>query len=272
MAPCRVSRRDRRASKPRPPVVAGSHDPWLEWSLRESGSESARSSTAASTALPGSPPARRSPPGCTLTSPPRVDWNREHVARAIAGGAGGTAGVGLAQLRGWWCCSATPAGVPGFWATSPGGLPDPAPAASGQPPPARSSAPARRGSSAASSGSALDLPRAAVRPTSRSRSPRARPMPGSRSRPWRASSASASCRCSANATTSRSGGARCSSGRCSSCWRLSRAQAFWRRARPNSAATTSPASAPCATMVRDGRRRRRRAQTAGAWSWRRGQR
>ena len=52
-------------ARPEPaPIVAGSHDPLLEWALRESGSGLATLAVGSEAGLRASSPARRSPPPC----------------------------------------------------------------------------------------------------------------------------------------------------------------------------------------------------------------
>ena len=69
----------------RPPVVAGSHDPLLEWSLRESGSELAAFFDGSLDGLGRLAAGNAIAAGLHVYEPDVEDWNREHVARAMPG-------------------------------------------------------------------------------------------------------------------------------------------------------------------------------------------
>jgi putative molybdopterin biosynthesis protein len=71
--------------QPRPPVVAGSHDPLLEWSLRESGSELAAFFDGSLDGLARLAAGKAIVAGLHVYEPGARDWNREHVARALPG-------------------------------------------------------------------------------------------------------------------------------------------------------------------------------------------
>jgi excisionase family DNA binding protein len=71
--------------EPRPPVVAGSHDPLLEWSLRESGSELAAFFDGSLDGLARLAAGKAIAAGLHVYEPAAKDWNREHVARALPG-------------------------------------------------------------------------------------------------------------------------------------------------------------------------------------------
>jgi excisionase family DNA binding protein len=71
--------------QPRPPVVAGSHDPLLEWSLRESGSELAAFFDGSLDGLGRLAAGNAIAAGLHVYEPEAEDWNREHVARALPG-------------------------------------------------------------------------------------------------------------------------------------------------------------------------------------------
>jgi putative molybdopterin biosynthesis protein len=69
----------------RPPVVAGSHDPLLEWALRESGSELAAFFDGSLDGLGRLAAGKAVAAGLHVYEPEVADWNREHVARAMPG-------------------------------------------------------------------------------------------------------------------------------------------------------------------------------------------
>jgi excisionase family DNA binding protein len=71
--------------QPRPPVVAGSHDPLLEWALRESGSELAAFFDGSLDGLGRLAAGRAIAAGLHVYEPERRDWNCDHVARAMPG-------------------------------------------------------------------------------------------------------------------------------------------------------------------------------------------
>ena len=209
----------------RPPVIAGSHDPLLEWALRESGSELAAFLDGSLDGLARLAAGKAIAAGMHVYEPEAEDWNRGHLERAMAG-----MPVVLVEwawrVQGLVVPAGNPKGIAGLgdlvgltlmprqelsgshilldYLMQQAGL-EPA-------------------------GSGWWHRRRAARPTSRSRSPRARPMPALRSRRWRASSASASCRCSASATTSPCGGATTSSRRSRGCSRSAADAAFRTRA------------------------------------------
>jgi putative molybdopterin biosynthesis protein len=69
----------------RPPVLAGSHDPLLEWALRESGSELAAFFDGSLDGLARLAAGKAIAAGLHVYEPDAEDWNRGHVARAMAG-------------------------------------------------------------------------------------------------------------------------------------------------------------------------------------------
>jgi len=69
----------------RPPVLAGSHDPLLEWALRESGSELAAFFDGSLDGLGRLAAGKAIAAGLHVYEPEAEDWNRGHVARAMAG-------------------------------------------------------------------------------------------------------------------------------------------------------------------------------------------
>ena len=71
--------------QPRPPVVAGSHDPLLEWALRESGSELAAFFDGSLDGLGRLAAGRAIAAGLHVYEPAAKDWNRGHVVRALPG-------------------------------------------------------------------------------------------------------------------------------------------------------------------------------------------
>jgi putative molybdopterin biosynthesis protein len=71
--------------EPRPPVVAGSHDPLLEWALRESGSELAAFFDGSLDGLGRLAAGKALAAGLHVYEPEVEDWNRAHVAQAMPG-------------------------------------------------------------------------------------------------------------------------------------------------------------------------------------------
>ena len=69
----------------RPPVLAGSHDPLLEWALRESGSELAAFFDGSLDGLARLAAGKAVAAGLHVYEPEAEDWNRGHVGRAMAG-------------------------------------------------------------------------------------------------------------------------------------------------------------------------------------------
>jgi putative molybdopterin biosynthesis protein len=69
----------------RPPVLAGSHDPLLEWALRESGSELAAFFDGSLDGLSRLAAGKAIAAGLHVYEPEAEDWNRGHVERAMAG-------------------------------------------------------------------------------------------------------------------------------------------------------------------------------------------
>ncbi|HYZ27092.1 MAG TPA: helix-turn-helix transcriptional regulator [Geminicoccaceae bacterium] len=69
----------------RPPVLAGSHDPLLEWALRESGSELAAFFDGSLDGLGRLAAGKAIAAGLHVYEPESEDWNRGHVERAMAG-------------------------------------------------------------------------------------------------------------------------------------------------------------------------------------------
>jgi putative molybdopterin biosynthesis protein len=69
----------------RPPVLAGSHDPLLEWALRESGSELAAFFDGSLDGLSRLAGGKAIVAGLHVYEPEAKDWNRGHVERAMAG-------------------------------------------------------------------------------------------------------------------------------------------------------------------------------------------
>src|SRR5499426_1202729 len=65
-----------------PPVIAGSHDPLLEWATRESRCGLAILVDGSTGACIGFSPGRRLPPHCTLSTPPRASMTPPSWARA----------------------------------------------------------------------------------------------------------------------------------------------------------------------------------------------
>jgi len=65
---------------PRPPVVAGSHDPLLDWALRESGSGLATVYEGSLSGLARMAEGKAMAAGMHVFEPATGDWNREHVA------------------------------------------------------------------------------------------------------------------------------------------------------------------------------------------------
>jgi excisionase family DNA binding protein len=68
-----------------PPVLAGSHDPLLEWALRESGSELAAFFDGSLDGLGRLALGKAIAAGLHVYEPEADDWNRDHLARAMAG-------------------------------------------------------------------------------------------------------------------------------------------------------------------------------------------
>lgn len=69
----------------RPPVVAGSHDPLLDWALRESGSELAAFFDGSLDGLGRLAAGKAIAAGLHVYEPDAEDWNRGHLERAMAG-------------------------------------------------------------------------------------------------------------------------------------------------------------------------------------------
>lgn len=69
----------------RPPVLAGSHDPLLEWALRESGSELAAFFDGSLDGLGRLAAGKAIAAGLHVYEPEIEDWNRGHLERAMAG-------------------------------------------------------------------------------------------------------------------------------------------------------------------------------------------
>ncbi|HSA80131.1 MAG TPA: helix-turn-helix transcriptional regulator [Geminicoccaceae bacterium] len=69
----------------RPPVLAGSHDPLLEWALRESGSELAAFFDGSLDGLARLASGKAIAAGLHVYEPEAEDWNRGHLERAMAG-------------------------------------------------------------------------------------------------------------------------------------------------------------------------------------------
>ncbi|MGH6897957.1 MAG: substrate-binding domain-containing protein [Geminicoccaceae bacterium] len=69
----------------RPPVLAGSHDPLLEWALRESGSELAAFFDGSLDGLARLASGKAIAAGLHVYEPEAEGWNRGHVERAMAG-------------------------------------------------------------------------------------------------------------------------------------------------------------------------------------------
>jgi putative molybdopterin biosynthesis protein len=69
----------------RPPVLAGSHDPLLEWALRESGSELAAFLDGSLDGLGRLATGKAIGAGMHVYEPEAGDWNRGHLERAMAG-------------------------------------------------------------------------------------------------------------------------------------------------------------------------------------------
>ena len=65
---------------PRPPVVAGSHDPLLDWALRESGSGLATVYEGSLSGLHRLAEGQAMAAGLHVFEPASGDWNREHIA------------------------------------------------------------------------------------------------------------------------------------------------------------------------------------------------
>ena len=73
------------ALTPRPPVLAGSHDPLLEWALRESGSGIATFFDGSLDGLARVAEGRALAAGVHVYDPQADDWNRPAVERALPG-------------------------------------------------------------------------------------------------------------------------------------------------------------------------------------------
>jgi molybdate-binding protein len=69
----------------RPPVLAGSHDPLLEWALRQSGSELAAFFDGSLDGLGRLAAGKAIAAGLHVYEPETADWNRGHLERAMAG-------------------------------------------------------------------------------------------------------------------------------------------------------------------------------------------
>jgi excisionase family DNA binding protein len=69
----------------RPPVLAGSHDPLLEWALRESGSELAALFDGSLDGLARLAAGKALAAGLHVYEPEAEDWNRGHLERALPG-------------------------------------------------------------------------------------------------------------------------------------------------------------------------------------------
>jgi putative molybdopterin biosynthesis protein len=69
----------------RPPVLAGSHDPLLEWALRESGSELAAFLDGSLDGLARLAAGKAIAAGMHVYEPEAEDWNRGHLERAMTG-------------------------------------------------------------------------------------------------------------------------------------------------------------------------------------------
>jgi excisionase family DNA binding protein len=69
----------------RPPVLAGSHDPLLEWALRESGSELAAFFDGSLDGLGRLAAGKAIAAGMHVYEPEARDWNRGHLERAMDG-------------------------------------------------------------------------------------------------------------------------------------------------------------------------------------------
>jgi excisionase family DNA binding protein len=69
----------------RPPVLAGSHDPLLEWALRQSGSELAAFFDGSLDGLGRLAAGQAIAAGLHVYEPETEDWNRGHIARAMTG-------------------------------------------------------------------------------------------------------------------------------------------------------------------------------------------
>jgi putative molybdopterin biosynthesis protein len=73
------------ALQPRPPVLAGSHDPLLEWALRQSVSELAIFFDGSLDGLARLGAGRAIAAGLHIFEPEAEDWNRGHLERALPG-------------------------------------------------------------------------------------------------------------------------------------------------------------------------------------------
>jgi putative molybdopterin biosynthesis protein len=71
--------------QPRPPVLAGSHDPLLEWALRQSASELATFFDGSLDGLGRLAAGRALAAGIHVFEPEAEDWNRGHLERALPG-------------------------------------------------------------------------------------------------------------------------------------------------------------------------------------------
>jgi excisionase family DNA binding protein len=69
----------------RPPVLAGSHDPLLDWALRESGSELAAFFDGSLDGLARLAAGKAIAAGMHVYEPDAGDWNQGHLERAMAG-------------------------------------------------------------------------------------------------------------------------------------------------------------------------------------------
>ena len=71
--------------QPRPPVLAGSHDPLLEWALRQSASELATYFDGSLDGLGRLAAGRAIAAGMHIFEPEALGWNRGHLERALPG-------------------------------------------------------------------------------------------------------------------------------------------------------------------------------------------
>ena len=69
----------------RPPVIAGSHDPLLDWALRESGSGLASLFDGSLDGLTRLAEGQALAAGLHIYEPEQEDWNRGHLAQSLAG-------------------------------------------------------------------------------------------------------------------------------------------------------------------------------------------
>ena len=96
----------------RPPVLVGSHDPLLDWALRESGSELAAFFDGSLDGLGRLAAGKAIVAGLHVYEPEFQDWNRGHLERAMPG-----MPVVLVEwawrMQDWWCRPETPKASPG---------------------------------------------------------------------------------------------------------------------------------------------------------------